>query len=135
MSSEPTTATAPATTPFAYEGGMVISIGVSDLDASLRWYREALGFEVSYRMDDYGWAEVTTPVGRVSIGLGQVEDVKPGGTTPTFRVDDIADARRHLESLGVRFDGDTYEIAGQVKLATFYDPDGNSFMLAQALVG
>jgi hypothetical protein len=44
-------------------------------------------------------------------------------------------ARRHLEQHGVRFDGDTYEISGMVKLATFYDPDGNPFMLAEALDG
>ena len=37
------------------------------------------------------------------------------------------------ESLDTRFDGDTYEIDGTVKLATFYDPDGNAFMLAQQL--
>jgi hypothetical protein len=48
-------------------------------------------------------------------------------------VADIDVARKHLESKDVRFDGDTYEIEGMVKLATFYDPDGNSFMLAQSL--
>ena len=35
----------------------------------------------------------------------------------------------------MRFDGETNEIEGMVKLATFYDPDGNSFMLAQSLDG
>ncbi len=45
---------------------------------------------------------------------------------------DIDVARKHLESHGVRFDGDTREIEGMVKLATFYDPDGNSFMLAES---
>jgi hypothetical protein len=38
-----------------------------------------------------------------------------------------------MESRGVRFDGDTYEIEGQVRLCTFYDPDGNPFMLAEVL--
>ena len=52
---------------------------------------------------------------------------------PTFSVRDIDAARSHLESLGTKFDGDTYEIDGMVKLATFYDPDGNAWMLAQQL--
>ena len=52
---------------------------------------------------------------------------------PTFTVKDIEAARAHLESLDTRFDGDTYEIDGMVKLATFYDPDGNAWMLAQRL--
>ena len=52
---------------------------------------------------------------------------------PTFGVNDIDAARAHLESLDTRFDGDTYEIDGMVKLATFYDPDGNAWMLSQLL--
>ena len=52
---------------------------------------------------------------------------------PTFGVKDIAAARAHLESLGTKFDSDTYEIEGMVKLATFYDPDGNAWMLAESL--
>jgi CreA protein len=74
-----------------------------------------------------------TGVDGVSIGLGQTEEVKPGNVTPTFEVKDIDAARKHLESKDVRFDGDTYEIEGMVKLATFYDPDGHSYMLAQNL--
>ena len=69
----------------------------------------------------------------VALGLGQTEEIKTGGTTPTFGVKDIAAARAHLEGLGTRFDGDTHEIEGMVKLCTFYDPDGNPFMLAQSL--
>ena len=44
---------------------------------------------------------------------------------------DIASARAYLDSYDVRFDGDTYEIDGMVKLCTFYDPDGNAWMLAE----
>jgi len=43
------------------------------------------------------------------------------------------DQRQHLESLGTKFDGDTYQIGDMVRLATFYDPDGNAWMLAQQL--
>jgi CreA protein len=68
----------------------------------------------------------------VTIGLSQSEELKQGGTVPTFGVKDIAAARAHLESLGTVFDGDTYEIDGMVKLATFYDPDGNAWMLAES---
>jgi hypothetical protein len=33
----------------------------------------------------------------------------------------------------VRFDGETTEVPGMVRLGTVYDPDGNTFMLAQRL--
>ncbi len=120
-------------TPFPYTQNCVISVNVSDLARSLSWYRDALGFTEIYRMDEYGWAEVATAIKGVSIGLGQVEDVKVGGTVPTFGVEDIHAAKAHVESKGGTFEGDPYEIAGQVKLVTFYDPDGNPFMLAQVL--
>jgi catechol 2,3-dioxygenase-like lactoylglutathione lyase family enzyme len=127
------TATEPLATPFAFDRQLVISVNVSNFEAAVEWYREALGFEVVYRLDEYGWGEVRTPWGGVTIGLSQTEELQHGGTVPTFGVKDIAAARAHLEKLGTRFDGDTYEISGMVKLATFYDPDGNAWMLAQAL--
>ena len=123
----------PLTTPFEYDRQLVISVNVSNFEAAVEWYREALGFEITYRLDEYGWGEVRTPWGGVTIGLGQTEELKHGGTTPTFGVKDIDVARKHLESLGTRFDGDTYAIGDMVKLCTFYDPDGNAWMLAQTL--
>ena len=53
------------------------------------------------------------------------------GSTPTWGVADIDAARASLEGKGVRFDGETQDVSGMVKLAMFYDPDGNPFMLAQ----
>jgi len=133
MTQEAQVAPVAATTPFDYDQNMVISIGVSDLDRAIEWYKDVLGFELVYKLDKYGWCEMATATKHVTIGLGQNEDLKTGGATPTFGVLDIDVARKHLESKDVRFDGDTYEIEGMVKLATFYDPDGNSFMLAQSL--
>jgi catechol 2,3-dioxygenase-like lactoylglutathione lyase family enzyme len=133
MTQEVQVAPVATNTPFEYNQNMVISIGVSDLDRAIEWYKDALGLELVYKLDQYGWCEMSTATKHVTIGLGQNEDLKTGGATPTFGVQDIDAARKHLESKDVRFDGDTYEIEGMVKLATFYDPDGNSFMLAQSL--
>jgi catechol 2,3-dioxygenase-like lactoylglutathione lyase family enzyme len=119
--------------PFEKTQNIVISVNVSDLDRSIAWWGEVLGFEPTYVMKEYGWCELGTSIAGVGLGLGQVEEVKIGGTTPTFGVSDIDAARGHMESRGVRFDGDTYEIEGQVKLCTFYDPDENPFMLAEVL--
>ena len=132
--SEPAAATTTATLPFEKTRNIVISVNVSDLERSIAWWDEMLGFEPTYVMKEYGWCELGTAIDGVGLGLGQVEEVKvSGGVTPTFGVSDIDAARGHMESRGVRFDGDTYEIEGQVKLCTFYDPDENPFMLAQVL--
>ena len=102
--------------PFDYDKQLVISVGVSNFASAVDWYRDALGFELVYKLDEYGWGEVSTPWDGVTIGLGQTEERKEGATTPTFGVKDIEAARKHLECLGVRFEGDTYEISGMVKL-------------------
>jgi CreA protein len=117
-----------------YDGRAVGALEVADLERSLRWYEQALGFEVVHRLESWGWAELSTHLPGITIGIGQVE--KPatdGGVVITFGVRDIDKAREHLESLGTRFDGETRQIAHEVRLATFYDPDGNTFMLAQRL--
>jgi catechol 2,3-dioxygenase-like lactoylglutathione lyase family enzyme len=120
----------------AWADHMTAALGVSDIDRSIAWYRDVLGFELIYKLDDWGWAELRSPVAGVNVGIGQNEDVEPrGGATLTFGVADIDAARGHLEAHDVRFDGETREISGMVRLATFYDPDGNTFMLAQRLDG
>jgi CreA protein len=118
--------------PFEYDRQLVISVNVSDFERAYAWYQEVLGFEPSYKLEQYGWGEVKTPWEGVYVGLGQTEELTQGGTVPTFGVKDIAAARAHLESHDVRFDGDTYEVGGMVKLCTFYDPDGNAWMLAES---
>src|SRR5436190_20466310 len=133
MTQETQVAPVAAETPFEYNENLTISVGVSDMEKAIEWYREVLGLELVYKLEQFGWCEMATATKHVTIGLGQTEEVKPGSTTPTFGVEDIEVSRKHLESHDVRFDGDTYEIEGMVKLCMFYDPDGNSYMLAQSL--
>jgi len=80
------------------------------------------------------WCELRTGVEGVNVGLSQVEHPRvEGGATVVFGVNDIDHSRKVLEERDVRFDGETQTIAGMVKLATFYDPDGNTLMFAQRL--
>jgi len=109
----------------------VISVGVSDYDRSLAWYRDVLGFPVVYELKEYGWGELKTPFG-FNIGIGQTETVTPGNVTPTFGVRDIDDSIAYLREHGVTVE-DWHEISGMVRLSTFYDLDGTSWMLAQTL--
>ena len=117
--------------PIEYADHLTIACGVSNLDDAITWYRDLLGFELIYKLEDMGWCEMRTAWTGISIGLGQSEKPTVGGTTPVFGVKDIEAARNHLESNGVRFDGETRVIPDMVKLATFYDLDGNPWMLAE----
>lgn len=118
-----------------YDGGLTISLPVSDLDRSIDFYERVVGFKVQYKLDDMGWCELTTSVPQVNLGLNQVETPNPGGQTPVFGVKDIAATRATLEKRGAKFDGPTVEIPGMVRLATFFDPDGNPLKLYQSLAG
>ena len=120
---------------FSYNGTITLSSSVKDLDTSVAWFKDVLGFEETFKVAEAGWAEVSTPVEGVSIGLDQTDgDVEDGGgSIPVFGVEDIDAARAELEGKGVEFAGETVELPGMVKLATFFDPDGNRYMFAQSL--
>ncbi len=112
---------------------ITLSISVSDRHASAAWFKEKLGFELRYHIDEAGWSELETKTEGVILGMGEQSEPKPGNCVPVFGVDDIDTARAALEAADVKFDGPTQVIPEMVKLATFYDPDNNAFMLAQDL--
>ena len=112
---------------------ITLSISVRDRHASAAWFQEKLGFELRYHIDEAGWSELNTKTDGVILGMGEQSEPKPGNCVPVFGVEDIDAARSALEAAGVKFDGPTQEIPEMVKLATFYDPDNNAFMLAQDL--
>jgi len=116
-----------------FNGGLTLSLSVSNLDEAIDWYQKTLGFELKYRLDDIGWCELGSSVDNVNVGLSVVETPKPGGATPTFGVQDINAAEASLQSMGVRIDGDIITIDGLVSLLTFYDQDDNSLMFYQEL--
>lgn len=118
-----------------YVPELTASIGVTDIDASLAWYEKVLDFKLLYRVDEIGWCELSTGVPGVNVGLSQIEKVaQGGGATNVWGVQDIDQAKAHLDAHGVRQDGEIQHIAGMVKLITFYDPDGNAMMFSQSLM-
>ncbi len=118
-----------------YDGTITLSTPVQDLDASLAWFGDKLGFAERFKAPEAGWAEVNTSTEGVTIGLNQGAESAGTGTTPVIGVQDIAAARAELEAKGVPFEGETVEIPGMVKLATFLDPDGNRYMFAESVAG
>lgn len=112
---------------------ITIAMSVSDRHLSAKWYEEKLGFTLIHHIDEAGWSEMNTKTNGVTLGLGEQAAPAPGNTVPVFGVSDINSARKNLEAVAVKFDGETETIEGMVSTATFYDPDGNALMLAQDL--
>lgn len=112
---------------------LTASMGVTDLDRSIRWYEKILGCALMYRVDEIGWCEMQTHMDGVRIGLSQNQSVvQGGGATNVWSVADIEAAKAHLDAHDVRQDGGIQYIPGLVKLLTFFDPDGNAMMFAES---
>jgi len=144
-----------AATPAAkldYSGGITCYVRVADLERSMQWYQDVLGFEFLFKVDAIGWCELKSPVEHVTIGLlkigkqektgasaaperspGEAPAAMRGGATVVFGVKDVDAARTTLEAAGVKFAGPTLVHEGYVRLAAFFDPDGNVYTLSQPL--
>ncbi len=124
----------PQAAGLGFTGGLVLRFTVTDRAKSRDWYRDVLGFEVLFEVDEIGWTEMSNPDAKLTIGLAQSDAVSTStGTMPVIGVSDLDVTRKQLESKGVKFTGDTIEHAGLVRLATLLDPDGHQIMLYEAL--
>lgn len=103
---------------------------VSDLEAAKKFYGEVMGLKKTFEMD--GWAEFSHAEGGAAIGLSSNGSGQAGATI-VLRVADLERAREELSRRGVEFTGETEEIPGIVRIATFRDASGNQLQLAQAL--
>ena len=106
-----------------------VSVPVTDIERSVKWYGETLGLE---QVGFGGWPEFQLGE-NVSLYLidptnyGQ-EFKGPHTASIALRVPDVEEARRELESRGIEFRGDIFD-TGVCHMAFFADPDGNELML------
>lgn len=115
-----------------FEEGLTLAFSSLDRMAAAAWYKTHLGFELVFDSPEMGWCEITSHMANVTLGFGESVNLAPGNSIPVFAVKDIDAFRSRLEAMNVKFDGPT-EDAGYVKLATFYDGDGNALMLSQLM--
>jgi predicted enzyme related to lactoylglutathione lyase len=114
-----------------FQAVSVLQLAVGDLDRAVAFYRDTLGFKLTFSSDELGWAELQTAVPGLSIGLSLEEDVGgTGSASLNMAVGNAVEARARLEARGVTFVGETLVIPGVVTLADFVDPDGNQLRLA-----
>jgi catechol 2,3-dioxygenase-like lactoylglutathione lyase family enzyme len=106
-----------------------VSVPVTDIERSVKWYGETLGLE---QVGFGGWPEFQLGE-NVSLYLidptnyGQ-EFKGPHTASIALRVPDVEEARRELESRGIEFRGEIFD-TGVCHMAFFADPDGNELML------
>jgi catechol 2,3-dioxygenase-like lactoylglutathione lyase family enzyme len=106
-----------------------ISVPVTDLERSKRFYGETLGLEQvgSGQWPEFQLGENVSLYLLDPTNIGQ-EFQGPHTSSIALRVPDVEEARRELESRGVEFRGETFD-TGVCHMAFFTDPDGNELML------
>ncbi len=106
-----------------------VSVPVTDLERSTRFYAETLGLP---QIGHGAWPEFQLGE-NVSLylldptNIGQ-EFGGPHTSSIALRVPDVAEAQRALEAKGVVFAGEVFD-TGVCHMAVFHDPDGNALML------
>lgn len=111
-----------------------VTIYVTDMDRSVKFYQETLGLKLAYRFGNH-WASLMLGNG-LTIGLHPTAEAPPPGArkgSPSLGLElsgSIVDAMAVLGARGVEFHGVADEgKAG--KFAHFHDPDGNLLYLAE----
>ena len=107
-----------------------VSVPVTDLERSKRFYGETLGLpQVS---GDEGWPEYQLGE-NVSLYLVDPTNIGrefegPHTSSIALRVADVEAAQRALEAKDVEFVAEPFD-TGVCHMAIFHDPDGNTLML------
>jgi lactoylglutathione lyase len=113
-----------------------VNLYTSDIEASLRFYRDLLGLRETFRTPKDGTPEhVELTLGGFSIGLGSVEaakrvhgvDASPGSPAMVVVIwtDDVDRAFDDLTSAGTPIVQAPHDTANSNRSALLRDPDGN----------
>ncbi|NGX50867.1 MAG: hypothetical protein K1060chlam2_00718 [Chlamydiae bacterium] len=109
---------------------------VSSIEETKRLFVDLLGLEVKEYDEKFNWLELKGEEGsRLGFGMPMGDDGMKVGSNAivSITVDNVVEAKAHLESNGVKFLGEIIEVPDEVKLALFADKDGNQYFLTEKL--
>jgi lactoylglutathione lyase len=114
---------------------------VSDMDASVEFYRDKLGIPLKFQSPD--WTEFLTGATTLALHGGGAAPATPPAGDPTkqagscsigFNVEDLDKTYEELQGKGIRFVMPPTQREGEgIRLAVCIDPDGLPIAFAQAI--
>ncbi len=119
---------------------MLTMVIVSDMDRSVKFYRDVLGLELRFQSPE--WTEFSVGPSTLALHGGGKMPMVSGGShgekmagraTIGFNVENIDERHRELKGKGVRFVMEPTDTKDGIRLAIFLDPDGLALSLAQPL--
>lgn len=114
-----------------------VNVGVRDLDRSLAFYRDVLGFRLLYSAPEFHFAAFDVGGLRFAIAASEIDHFTSGppGNRHTgigLVVADVDAAHAELVGKGVHFTMPPGKMPWGGYMGIFADPDGNLFYLDQA---
>ena len=106
-----------------------VTLYVSNLQESTRFYQETLGLDKKYEYASY----IGFESGGIEIGLTPRKNLKIGKDAPTiqFLVNNVDKAYQTLKEKGVEFTAEPHDEPWGGRQARLQDPDGNTLELTQ----
>lgn len=128
------------TKPKIAKGISLACVTVSDINKAKHLFVDLLGLDLKDFSEEYRWMEVGGDDQDAYLGLGEPmegphAEFMQAGTSAivSIEVDNVEEAKKHLEANGITFLNGVLEVPGEVKLALFKDSDGNRYFLSQKL--
>ncbi|RME34471.1 MAG: VOC family protein [Gammaproteobacteria bacterium] len=112
-----------------------VRIFVSDLERALEFYNGLLGLEISYRDDEFGWAQLRTDGAVLALErppeAGDSDLVGRYLGVSVLVDEDLVELHERLSGQGVAFSGEPKEMPWGGAMTQIADPDGNVLTLMQ----
>ena len=106
-----------------------VTVGVGDLERSIAFYRDVLGFSLMYSAPEFHYAAFDVGGTRFAIAAGADESFTARHTGIGLMVADVDAAYSQLSGKGVEFTMPPSKQPWGGYMAMFADPDGNTFYL------
>jgi predicted enzyme related to lactoylglutathione lyase len=113
----------------------IVFIHVKNPEKMSQWYREVLGLEVGFKMDDMSWLEFHFNDDRSPTRFAlERSSGESQSIMISFRVHNLEATIQEIESRGAEFLGeDKIKAEGPSLFATLEDPEGNLIQLSQRI--